>query len=83
MITPDSFYVAVSTAIERSPSDQATGILRTFAYVARSLAIWAQELTPEERQVLNRMAMEMNHDADDMDKENEQGQEAHGPETAA
>lgn len=83
MINTDSFYVACSVAIERNLSEEAPHILRAFALTANSIALWAQELTPEERKALRDMAREMNGDADDIDNESEKRQKTDGPETAA
>lgn len=74
MINTNSFYVACSVAIERNLDEEAPAILRAFALTASSIALWAQELTPEERKALRDMAQEMNGDADDIINENEKRQ---------
>lgn len=83
MINTDSFYVACSVAIERNLSEEAPHILRAFALTANSIALWAQELTPEERAELKTLAREMSNDADDILNENEKRQKTDGPEAAA
>lgn len=72
MINANSFYVAASVAVERNLSEEAPHILQAFSLVASSIAVWAQELTPEERKELKDLAREMSNDADDILNENNQ-----------
>lgn len=72
MINANSFYVAASVAVERNLSEEAPQILQAFSLVASSIAVWAQELTPEERKELKDLAREMSNDADDILNENNQ-----------
>lgn len=83
MINANSFYVAASVAVERNLSEEAPHILQAFSLVASSIAVWAQELTPQERAELKTLAREMSNDADDIINENEKRQKTDGPETAA